>query len=65
MNLAIGVKPVNKELYNFIVNKNHHQYRHRVDWDLASEYAAKQVAPIERMTDRLERMCEEEQAVIL
>ena len=56
---------MNKELYNFIVNKNHHQYRHRVDWDLASEYAAKQVAPIERMTDRLERMCEEEQAVIL
>lgn len=52
-------------IYSFIVNKKHHMYRHAVEWNLAEEYAAKQLKPIERMADRFERLCSEEQAVIL
>ena len=52
-------------LYNFIVSKKHHQYRHTVDWILAEEYSKKGLSPIERMTDRFSRVCEEEKAVIL
>ncbi len=52
-------------LYNYIVNKKHHQYRHRVDWNLAEEYSAKGLSPIQRMSDRFRRVCEEEKAVIL
>ena len=25
---------MNRNLYEFIVNKEHHKYRHTVDWDL-------------------------------
>ncbi|MBR6533157.1 MAG: pyruvate formate-lyase [Clostridia bacterium] len=56
---------MNKNLYNFIVNKEHHQYRHTVDWNLGKEYAQKGLAPIERMADRFERITDEEKAVIL
>ena len=52
-------------LYNFIVSKKHHQYRHTVDWKLAEEYSAKGLFPIDRMTDRFKRVCEEEKPVIL
>ena len=52
-------------LYNFIVSKKHHQYRHTVDWNLAEEYSAKGLSPIDRMTDRFKRVCEEEKPVIL
>ena len=52
-------------LYNFIVSKKHHQYRHKVDWNLAEEYSKKGLSPVERMTDRFMRVCEEEKAVIL
>ena len=53
------------ELYKTIVNKEHHKYRHTVDWDLASEYASKGLSPVERMADRFERVCREETPVIL
>lgn len=56
---------MNKNLYDFIVNKQHHQYRHTVDWDLGKEYSDKKLSPIERMADRFERLCREEKAVIL
>lgn len=56
---------MNKNLYNFIVNKEHHKYRHNVDWKLAEEYSTKKFSPIERMADRFERMCEEETPIIL
>lgn len=56
---------MNKNLYNFILDKKHHEYRHSVAWELAEEYAAKNLSPIERMADRFERLCKEEQAVIL
>ena len=54
-----------ENLYDYIVGKKHHRYRHTVDWKLAEEYSSKGLSPIERMSDRFVRMCEEEQAVIL
>lgn len=56
---------MNKQLYDFIVDKKHHQFRHKVDWDLCTEYSSKKLSPIERMADRFERMCAEEKPVIL
>lgn len=53
------------KLYNYISNKEHHIYRHTVDWNLCCEYAQKGLSPIERMADRFERLCDEEKAVIL
>ena len=52
-------------LYNFILNKEHHKYRHSVDWDLSGEYAKKGLSPIERMADRFTKLCDEEKPVIL
>ena len=52
-------------LYKTIVEKEHHKYRHAVDWDLASEYAKRGLTPIERMADRFERVSREEKPVIL
>ncbi len=56
---------MNNNLYNYILNKSHHKYRHTVDWDLAAEYAQKNLSPVERMADRFTKLCEEEKAVIL
>ena len=57
---------MDQNLYNTVVsNKSHQQYRHRVEWDLAGEYAAAKLPPIERMADRFERLCREERPVIL
>ncbi len=53
------------ELRNYIIAKKHHAFRRSVDWDLAAEYAAKGLSPIERMTDRFERLCAAEKPVIL
>ena len=53
------------KIYNFILEKKHHRFRHSVDWNLAEEYAAKGLSPIQRMADRFERLCKEEKAVIL
>lgn len=56
---------MSEKLYNYILNKKHHTYRHEVDWNLAAEYSANNLSPIERMADRFTRLCEEERAVIL
>ncbi len=56
---------MNKKLYDFIVNKKHHQYRHTVNWNLGEEYSQKGLSPMERMADRFERMMNEEKPVIL
>ena len=56
---------MNRKLYDFILNKEHHKYRHTVEWELACEYAEKGLSPIERMQDRFTRLCKEEKAVIL
>ena len=53
------------KLYKYILNKEHHNFRHNVDWNLAEEYSTKGLIPIERMADRFHRMCNEENAVIL
>ncbi len=53
------------KLLKFIINKEHHIYRHTVNWNLAEEYSAKALSPIERMADRFERLCNEEKAIIL
>ena len=41
-----------KDLLHYIVAKKHHRFRKTVDWNLAEEYCAKGLTPIERMTDR-------------
>ena len=56
---------MNKNLYKLIVEKKHHIFRHTVDWNLAEEYHSKNLLPIERMADRFERICNEENPVIL
>ena len=56
---------MNSAFYEMIKNKEHHVYRHKVDWNLAEEYKNSNLSPIERMSDRFERLCEEEKAVIL
>ena len=56
---------MNKDLYTLILEKGHHKFRHYVDWNLAEIYSQNGFSPIERMTDRFERMCNEEKATIL
>ncbi len=51
---------MNKDLYNFIVDKKHHQYRK--DIELTFD---KSMSPIERMTYRFEKMAEAETPVLL
>ena len=48
---------MDKKLYDFFVNKCHKKYRHPIDLDLKSEYSKKGLSPIERMSDRFEKMC--------
>ena len=55
-----------QDLYDYYISeKRHHTHRHMVEWNLAQEYAEKGLTPIERMTDRFERLCHEEKAVII
>ncbi len=54
-----------KELIQFIIAKQHHKFRKEVDWNLSEEYSAKGLTPVERMTDRFERLCAAETPVIL
>lgn len=56
---------MNKVLYDFIVNKCHHEYRRDVANEWAYEYKQQGLSPIERMADRFERLCSLEQPVIL
>ena len=56
---------MNNNLYHYILDKKHHKYRSYVNWDLATEYSANKLSPIERMADRFERLCNAEKAVIL
>ena len=52
-------------LLHYIISKQHHKFRHTVDWNLGEEYSKKGLTPIERMTDRFERLIKEETPVIL
>ena len=47
------------------LQKTHHQYRRTVDWQLADAYEAAGMDPAARMADRFERLCREEQPVIM
>lgn len=51
---------MNKELYDFIVEKKHHKYRKDVQLNFD-----KNMSPIERMTYRFESLCEAETPVLL
>ena len=53
------------ELREYLFHKQHHVYRHSVDWNLAEEFSAKQLSPKERMTQRFERLCAAETPVLL
>lgn len=55
---------VNK-LLEYITNKEHHQFRKDCLVDFAKEYSEKGLSPIERMTDRFERLMEMETPIIL
>ena len=55
---------MNNSFYSFILNKEHHKSRIELDWNLAEEYAKKGLSPIERMSDRFERLCGAEEARI-
>jgi formate C-acetyltransferase len=52
-------------LLEYIIAGKHRQFRHRVDWDLASEFKMKKLSPGERMTERFRRICAEEAPVFL
>lgn len=51
---------MDRELYNYILNKSHHQYRKETEivFDM-------NMSPVERMTYRFEKMCKAETPVIL
>ena len=56
---------MSKNLLNYITSKQHHVYRKECTIDFASEYSAKNLSPIERMSDRFERLTAMETPVIL
>ena len=51
---------MDKNLYVYILNKKHHQYRKEIEITFD-----KSMSPVERMTYRFEKMCEAETPVIL
>ena len=56
---------MNKELYNLIVNKEHHKFRKNIKENLCKEYSKNNYSPIERMTKRFTFMCMHENPIIL
>ena len=51
---------MDKKLYEYILNKSHHQYRRDIEINFDTD-----MSPIERMTYRFEKMCEAQTPVIL
>ena len=51
---------MDRKLYDFILNKSHHQYRKEIEINFD-----KSMTPTQRMTYRFEKMCEAETPVIL
>ena len=58
---------MNQSLYNFIVNKKHHQFRRQVQelQNLKQKFATQKLDPKERMTQRFELAASLEQPVLL
>ncbi len=52
-------------LLDYIVKKEHHKFRRPSGLDLAAEYSARGLSPVERMADRFERIISLETPVIL
>jgi len=50
---------------SYIKAEKHHQFRHKVNWNLAAEFAERKLSPIERSTELLIRVLKKEKAVIL
>ena len=53
------------KLLQYILNKEHHQYRRDCDIDFAERFTKERLSPIERMTQRFEALCAMETPVIL
>ena len=56
---------MNRNVYDFFVNREHHRFRREADWNLGEEYAALGLSPAERMVDRFERACHAQTPVII
>lgn len=56
---------MNQNLYAYIAQKKHHIYRRTLNWSPAEDFRARMFAPALRMAERFERLCQEEQPVIL
>jgi pyruvate-formate lyase len=54
-----------QSILQFVLDKRHHQFRQDVEFNWASEFAALNLADLERATVRLERVLAAERAVIL
>ena len=49
---------MNKLFYSFVTDKEHHKYRHSVEWNLVVEYGASGISPIKHITDFLTKLKE-------
>lgn len=56
---------MSEKLLNFILTKQHHDYREDYNENLAVIYASKGLSPEERMADRFERLCNAQKPHIL
>ena len=55
----------NVDLYNQVINKNHHMHRRAFDMNIAENFTNPELLPVERMTMRLKEVFKQERAVIL
>ena len=55
----------NKELYEQVLNKNHHVYRHAFNSECGVDFTNRDIHPATRMAMRLRELYNQEQAVIL
>ena len=53
------------KILDYIVSKKHHQYRRECELSFAEDFARRGLSPIERVTERFEKMLEAETPVIL
>lgn len=56
---------MNKDLYTFITEKNHHQWRHPYEGPDSAAWVEAGLSPRERMADRFAHLCEQEVPHIL
>lgn len=56
---------MSNELLEYVTQKQHHKFRERCPIDFAAEFSRNNVAPIERMTQRFEKLTQLQTPVIL